>query len=123
MNELFCPIFTLVTASLCSIPFSLSLNTPVIEEVVYSTESIANYIAWIACAFTVLSNPLNIVFRGAYPLYSLPSWLESRTPRPCFFNACHLISLSGRLTPSFSGIRVISIQSPTVPLLAIKLSR
>jgi hypothetical protein len=41
MNELFWPIFTLVTASLCSIPLSLSLNTPVIEDTVCSTESIA----------------------------------------------------------------------------------
>nr|DAJ81389.1 MAG TPA: hypothetical protein [Caudoviricetes sp.] len=38
---MFCPILTLVTASFCSIPFNLSLNTPVIEEAVYSIESIA----------------------------------------------------------------------------------
>ncbi|MGN0966441.1 MAG: hypothetical protein ACI4OP_02470 [Candidatus Coprovivens sp.] len=42
MNELFYPIFTLVTASLCSIPFNLSRNTPVMDDVVCSTASIAS---------------------------------------------------------------------------------
>jgi len=42
VNELLIPVCTFVTASLYCIPFNLSLNTPVIEEAVYSTESIAN---------------------------------------------------------------------------------
>jgi hypothetical protein len=45
MKELLTPCLILLTASRYSIPFNLSLNTPVIEEVVASTESIANYIA------------------------------------------------------------------------------
>nr|DAR76643.1 MAG TPA: hypothetical protein [Caudoviricetes sp.]DAS12190.1 MAG TPA: hypothetical protein [Caudoviricetes sp.] len=48
INELFTEVCTLVTASLCYIPFNLSLNTPVIDEHVCSTLSIANYIACIA---------------------------------------------------------------------------
>jgi len=42
VKEFACPILTLVTASLASIPLSLSLNTPDIDEQVYSTESIAS---------------------------------------------------------------------------------
>nr|DAD59428.1 MAG TPA: hypothetical protein [Bacteriophage sp.]DAP08569.1 MAG TPA: hypothetical protein [Bacteriophage sp.] len=42
---MFYPILTLVTASLYSIPFNLSLNTPVIDDVVYSIASIATCIA------------------------------------------------------------------------------
>ena len=122
MNELFYPIFTLVTASLCSIPLSRSLKTPVIDETVCSIASIAIWIAYTACVLTVLSNPLKIVFNGAWPEANLPSCEESKTPRPCFFNACHFINLSGKLTPNSAGINVRSIQSPTVPLLAIRLS-
>ena len=48
LKELLIPIYILVTASLCCIPFNLSLNTPVIDKVVCYTESIANWIAWIA---------------------------------------------------------------------------
>jgi hypothetical protein len=73
MNELVAPCFTFVTASLYSIPLSLSLNTPVIDDVVCSIESIAMLIAWIAWALTVSSNPLNIVFIGAWPVANLPS--------------------------------------------------
>ena len=119
---MFYPILTLVTASLYSIPFNLSLNTPVIDDVVYSIASIATCIAWTAYVLTVLSNPLKIVFSGAYPEASLPSCEESSTPSPCFFKAYHFISLSGRFTPNSAGINVKSIQSPTVPLFAIRLS-
>jgi len=73
VNELLIPVWTLVTASLCWIPLSLSLNTPVIEEAVCSIESIANWIAWIAYTFIVSSNPLNIVFNGACPVLTWPS--------------------------------------------------
>jgi len=104
-------------------PLRRSLKTPVIEEHVYSIASIAIWIAWTAWAFTVSSNPLKIVLSGAVPLASLPSCEESKTPYPCFFNACHLTNLSGSVTPNSAGINVKSIQSPTVPLLAIKLSR
>jgi len=57
----------LVTASFYCIPFNLSLNTPVIDDTVASIESIAIYIAYTDCAFTVLSKPLKIVFKGAAP--------------------------------------------------------
>nr|DAH58409.1 MAG TPA: hypothetical protein [Bacteriophage sp.] len=42
INELFYPILTLVTASLYSMPFSLSLKTPVIDEATCSTWSMAS---------------------------------------------------------------------------------
>jgi hypothetical protein len=77
INELVTPCLIFVTASLCSIPFNLSLNTPVIDDVVYSTDWIANSIAWTAWAFSVSSNPLNIVFIGAEPVSFLPSCVVS----------------------------------------------
>jgi hypothetical protein len=84
VKELDCPIFTLVTASCASIPLSLSLNTPDIDEQVCSTESIAIWIAWIAWAFTVSSYPLKIVFIGAYPVAILPSYAVSSKAIPYF---------------------------------------
>jgi len=45
VNEFLAPASTLDTASFCVIPFNLSLNTPVIDDVVCSIESIANWIA------------------------------------------------------------------------------
>ena len=42
INELLIPVCTFVTASLYCIPFNLSLKTPVIDDVVYSIESIAS---------------------------------------------------------------------------------
>jgi len=83
----------------------------------------AIYIAYIDYAFTVLSNPLNIVFNGAAPEAKRPSYEESKRPRPYFFRDIQFFTLSGRSTPSYAGISVWSIQSPIVPLLAIKLSR
>lgn len=123
IKELFYPILTLVTASFASIPFSLSLKTPVIEDTVASTASIANYIAYTAWDLTVSSKPLKIVFKGAWPDAYLPSEAEFNRPIPCFFKAIHLANRSENLTPKCSGISVSSIQSPTVPLLAIILSR
>jgi len=84
INELLIPVWTLVTASLYCIPFNLSLNTPVIEDVVYSTESIANWIAWTAYTLIVSSNPLNIVVNGACPVFTWPSWEVSINANPCF---------------------------------------
>nr|DAF44338.1 MAG TPA: Tamulustoxin family protein [Podoviridae sp. ct8Lf7] len=60
VNELATPCLIFVTASLYSIPFNLSLKTPVMDEVVCSTDCIANSIAWTAYAFRVSSNPLYI---------------------------------------------------------------
>jgi hypothetical protein len=45
--------------------------------VVASTESIANYIAWIAWADRVSSYPENIVLNYPAPDSFLPSWVES----------------------------------------------
>jgi hypothetical protein len=73
VNELWTPCLILVTASCCSIPFNLSRNTPVIDEVVSSTDLIAISIAYTAYAFNVSSYPLKIVFIGALPLSLRPS--------------------------------------------------
>jgi hypothetical protein len=54
-------------------PFNLSRNTPVIDEVVSSTDLIAISIAYTAYAFNVSSYPLKIVFIGALPLSLRPS--------------------------------------------------
>ena len=104
-------------------PFNLSLNTPVIEDTVSSVASIAVYIAWIAWTFTVSSYPLKIVFKGAWLAAYRPSDAEFNNPIPYFLREIHLESLSGKLTPKCSGINVSSIQSPTVPLFAMILSR
>jgi hypothetical protein len=71
----------------------------------------------------VSSYPLKIVLRGAYPEATLPSEDESSKPTPYFFIEIHLVILSEKLAPKCAGIKVSSIQSPTVPLLAIILSR
>jgi hypothetical protein len=84
MKELFIPAWIFVTASLCCIPFNLSLKTPVIEEAVCSIESITNWMACTAYTFTVSSNPLNSWFIGACPVLSWPSWEVSSKPIPYF---------------------------------------
>ena len=53
-----------------------------IEEVVCSTESIANWIAWIAYTFMVSSNPLYKVFIGACPVFNCPSYEVSTKAIP-----------------------------------------
>ena len=60
--------------------------------------------------------------RGAAPASALPGEAEFNKPIPYFFKEIHLASLSENLTPKCSGIKVSSIQSPTVPLLATRLS-
>jgi hypothetical protein len=84
MNELLTPCLILLTASLCSIPFKRSLNTPVIDETVSSIDWIAIWIAWTACAFNVSSYPLNMVFKLACWFSSLPGWELSIKATPPF---------------------------------------
>jgi hypothetical protein len=70
----------------------------------------------------VSSYPLNIVFIGACPAPSLPSCEVSIGAIPDFLYAKNFYNRSGRFTPKNLGSIETSIQSPTLPELAIKLS-
>jgi len=112
----------LETASYYCIPLSLSLKTPVIEDAVDSICSIANCIAYIAYTLTVSSYPLNIVFNVEGEDPSLPSYEESIGAIPDFLYAINFYNFSAVSCPKKLGSIDTSTKSPTVPLLAIRLS-